>query len=80
MVTLRYLAGGESHKTLSVYFMIGRLTISKIIPKVLKLIIKTKSLHTWGLFSPSSKVPSSENELLEVERRFANRWDYVNTI
>ena len=27
-----------------------------------------------------TKVPSSENEWLEVERRFANRWDYVNTL
>ncbi|XP_063675199.1 uncharacterized protein LOC134811961 [Bolinopsis microptera] len=39
MVTLRYLAGGENHKTLSLYFMIGRPTISKFIPKVLKAII-----------------------------------------
>ena len=73
MVTLRYLAGGESHKTLSLYFMIGRPTISKIIPKVLKAIIT----HLGPIHA---KVPSSENEWLEVERRFANRWDYVNTI
>ena len=39
MVTLRYLAEQESHKTLSLYFMIGRPTISKFIPKVLKAII-----------------------------------------
>ena len=73
MVTLRYLAGGESHKTLSLYFMIGRPTISKFIPRVLKAIIT----HLGPIHA---KVPSSENEWLEVERRFANRWDYVNTI
>ena len=65
MVTLRYLAKGESHKTLSLYFMIGRPTISKCIPKVMKGIIA----HV-GLFTP-------ESAWLEVERRFANRWVYV---
>ena len=40
VVTLRHLAGGESHKTLSLYFMIGRPTISKFIPKVLQAIIR----------------------------------------
>ena len=72
MVTLRYLAEGESHKTLSLYFMIGQPTISKCIPKVM-----TIGHCTWGLFSIHTKVPSSESEWLEVERRFANRRDYV---
>ena len=35
MVTLRYLAKRESHKTLSLYFIIGPPTISKYIPKVM---------------------------------------------
>ena len=46
MVTLRYLAEGESHKTLSLYFMIGQPTISKCIPKVM-----TIGHCTWGLFT-----------------------------
>ena len=60
MVTLRYLARGESHKTLSLYFMIGRPTISKCIPKVMKgIIAHVRPIH--------AKVPSSESEWLEVE-------------
>ena len=73
MVTLRYLAERESHKTLSLYFMIGRPTISKFIPKVLKAII-AHVLHIH------SKVMSSESQWFEVERQLANRWDYVNPI
>ena len=34
-MTWRHLAGGESHMTLSLYFMIARPTISKFIPEVL---------------------------------------------
>ena len=74
MVTLRYLAEQESHKTLSLYFMIGRPTISKFIPKVLKAIIA----HVVHIIH--SKVPSSESQWFGVEQQFANRWDYVNTI
>ena len=70
MVTLRYLAKGENHRTLSLYFMIGRPTISKCIQKVMKAIIA----HVGPIHA---KVPSSESAWLEVEQRFANRWDYV---
>lgn len=73
MVTLRYLVGGESHKTLSLYFMIGRSTISKLIPEVLRAIINR-------MRNKYAKVPNSENEWHMIERRFANRWNYCNTI
>ena len=73
MVTLRFLAGGESHTTLSLYFMIGRSTISKFIPQVLRAIIR----RLGPLYA---KLPTEENEWLNIERRFANRWDYPNTI
>ena len=73
MVTLRYLAGGESHSTLSLYFMIGRPTISKFIPKVLQAIIRRLG-PIYG------RVPDSERDWLDIERRFAHRWDYINTI
>lgn len=73
MVTLRFLAGGESHTTLSLYFMIGRSTISKFIPKVLRAII-----HRLGPLY--AKIPTEEKEWRNIERRFANRWDYPNVV
>ena len=73
VVTLRHLAGGESHKTLSLYFMIGRPTISKFIPKVLQAIIR----RMGPLYS---KIPNTASEWVDIERRFANRWDYLNTV
>ena len=37
---IRYLAAGPSHRTLSLYFMVGRATISKMIPRVLEILVR----------------------------------------
>ena len=73
VITLRYLAAGESHQTLSLYFMVGRPTITKFIPVVLRALIK-KLAPKYG------KIPKTESEWHSIEREFAKRWNYSNTI
>ena len=72
-LTLRYLATGESFKSLHYQFRIGRATISYIVREVCQAIFQT-------LGPVNMKVPSTEEEWastaleFEQKRQFPNYW------
>ncbi|XP_074037262.1 putative nuclease HARBI1 [Leptinotarsa decemlineata] len=67
-VTLRYLATGDSFKSLEYLFRVPKNTISKFIPETCKAIIKE--------LEEFIKVPSTEDEWKNVEYNFRERWNF----
>ena len=73
VVTLRYLASGDSQKSHSFNFRIGRSTISKIIHEICKAI--------WlALLKVHLKTPGSANEWLNVANEFDKNWNFPNCL
>ena len=71
-VTLRFLATGETSSSLMYQYRIHRITISKFIPEVSNAI--------YDALSPEyMRVPSSENEWLEIMKRTNERWQFPNS-
>ena len=71
-VTLRFLATGETSSSLMYQYRIHRTTISKYIPEVCNAI--------YDALSPEyMRVPSSENEWLEIMKRTNDRWQFPNS-
>uniref|UniRef100_A0A1I8M9Y5 DDE Tnp4 domain-containing protein n=1 Tax=Musca domestica TaxID=7370 RepID=A0A1I8M9Y5_MUSDO len=73
MVTLRYLATGESFRSLQFIFRIPHNTISTIIPEVCDAIYKV-------LQPDYLKTPSTETEWLAVSEKFYEKWNFPNCI
>ncbi|XP_067123235.1 uncharacterized protein [Centruroides vittatus] len=66
-VTLRFLATGETFRSLSFSFRIGRSTIAKIIEETTKVI--------WNnLKNDYMKMPDNENEWKAIAKGFESRW------
>ena len=63
---------GASDKSLAQYFMIGRPTVTKMIPSVLKILIE--NLKHCG------KIPKTEREWTKISNRFDEKWDLDHTI
>ncbi|XP_058122777.1 uncharacterized protein LOC131293712 [Anopheles ziemanni] len=72
LVTLRYLATGERFTNLQYLFRVSRQLISKIVPEVCKCL--TEALVDFV------KLPSTNNEWLEVATKFKNRWGFPHVI
>ena len=72
-LTLRYLATGESFKSLHYQFRIGRATISYIVREVCQAIFQT-------LGPVNMKVPSTEEEWATIALEFEQRWQFPNCI
>ena len=72
-VTLRFLATGETYRSLSFQFRISKGAISYIVNEVCTAVIK----NVTPLFL---KVPSSVDELLEIASKFNERWQFPNCI
>ncbi|XP_065363219.1 putative nuclease HARBI1 [Calliphora vicina] len=72
-VTLRYLATGESFRSLQYVFRIPHNTISGIIPEVCDAI--------YSVLQPNYlKIPSSEEEWKSVSEKFLQLWNFPNCI
>ncbi|XP_062576941.1 uncharacterized protein LOC134238850 [Saccostrea cucullata] len=72
-VTLRYLATGESFRSLGYSFRIAHNTLSSIIPDVCTALFNAlKHVHL--------KVPSSEAEWENIAREFMERWNFPNCL
>ena len=72
-LTLRYLATGETFRSLEFQFRISRKAISDIVMEVCDAIIdkmQTKYLCT----------PRTEQEWLEISQKFEARWNFPNSI
>ena len=72
-LTLRYLASGESFRSLEFQFRIGRKTISSIILDVTKAIVKELS-------SDYLSTPTTTAKWLEISQKFLLRWNFPNGI
>ena len=70
-LTLRFLATGESFRSLHFQFRISRPAISYIVKEVCEAIPKK--------LGPSYlKVPSSEHERLQIAKQFEEKWNFPN--
>ena len=72
-LTLRFLATGESFRSLHFQFRISRPAISYIVTEVCEAI--WKRLGTSYL-----KVPLSEQEWLEIAKQFEGKWNFPNCL
>ncbi|XP_017472518.1 PREDICTED: uncharacterized protein LOC108363622 [Rhagoletis zephyria] len=72
-VTLRFLASGDSYKSLSVAFRIAPNTISIFIPEVCNAIYK-------ALKSEYLKFPTNEQQWKDIAAKFNERWNFPNCI
>ncbi|XP_050300320.1 uncharacterized protein LOC126738889 [Anthonomus grandis grandis] len=72
MITLRYLAIGDSFKSLEFFFKAPKSTISKFLVKVLDAIIV--SLEEF------IKVPTSDVEWNYIQAGFKNKWNFPSCI
>lgn len=72
-VTLRFLATGETYRSLSFQFRISRAAISYIIKEVCSAIAKHLGPHFL-------RVPSSSEEWLAIANAFQQKWQYPNCI
>lgn len=72
-LTLRFLATGDSFKSLSFLFRISQPSISQIIPETCDAIYQSlKDRHL--------KFPSSEQEWKKISDDFLNRWNFPNCL
>ena len=72
-LTLRFLATGESFRSLSFQFRISKSAISYIVQEVCKAIIT-------NLASTYLKVPSTKNEWMQIAKQFYDRWNFPNAL
>ena len=73
LLTLRYLAAGESQQSLSFSFRIGRSTVSNIVRETCEAI--------WNVLKKDYlKAPSSTNEWVEIANGFYDKWNFPNCL
>ena len=70
---LRYLATGESFRSLEFTYRVSRRSVSRIVMEVANTII-TEMQKTY------LKTPSNENEWIEISEKFFQRWNFPNLI
>ncbi|XP_068907626.1 putative nuclease HARBI1 [Tenebrio molitor] len=73
LVTLRYLATGESFQSLSYYFRISVPSLSLLIPETTEAIYNT-------LKKEYLKTPTTEQEWLVIAKRFWTQWNFPNCL
>ncbi|XP_068674609.1 uncharacterized protein [Montipora foliosa] len=74
-LTIRFLASGETFRSLCFQFRMGRATISSIVREVCQVIFKC--FREKYLKSPTS---ITEEEWLQIAHRFEERWQFPNCI
>ncbi|XP_050096201.1 putative nuclease HARBI1 [Anopheles aquasalis] len=72
IITLRYLATGESYNSMQKMFQVSKQLISRIIPEVCASLIEV--LHDYV------KLPQNKEEWLIVSREYENRWNFPHVI
>ncbi|XP_057310556.1 uncharacterized protein LOC130648520 [Hydractinia symbiolongicarpus] len=72
-LTLRYLASGESFRSLEFQFRIGKRTISSIILEVYMTIIEELRIEYLT-------TPNTEDAWLDISKKFLLRWNFSNGI
>lgn len=72
-ITLRYLATGDSYKSLMYSFRVAHNTISRIIPETCEAIIDHLSGEVMSC-------PNSPQAWKEVANKFSKKWNFHNTL
>ncbi|XP_058177768.1 putative nuclease HARBI1 [Anopheles ziemanni] len=72
LITLRFLAAGETYTSLQYLFRVSKSSISKVVPEVCDAIME--ALHDY------IKLPSTKEEWLDVSQRFEERWNFPHAI
>ena len=72
-ITLRFLATGESYKSIGLAFRVGHATVSKIVPETCKAII-TAYAEQW------IKTPRTQEEWNRVAEGFERRWNLPHCV
>ena len=72
-ITLRYMATGNSYKSLQYGFRVAHNTISKFVPEVCEAICTEFGPDVMAL-------PTTPEAWLEVANEFSTRWNFHNTI
>ncbi|XP_048036196.1 protein ALP1-like [Megalobrama amblycephala] len=72
-LTLRFLATGETFRSLSFQYRIGRSTISEIVMETCQALYDV-------LKDDHLKTPTTETEWREVAMRFQNKWQFPNCL
>ena len=71
-ITLRFLATGESYKSLQYTFRVSKCMISRIVPETCKAIYKA--------FKSELKTPETEEEWRSVAEGFERKWNFPNCL
>ncbi|XP_025203752.1 protein ALP1-like [Melanaphis sacchari] len=71
-ITLRYLATGDSFKSLEYFFRVPKSTISKFLPEV--------CTEIYAALAEFIEVPSTRKLWDEIEQNFQNRWNFPRCI
>nr|XP_049466041.1 uncharacterized protein LOC120957856 [Anopheles coluzzii] len=72
LITLRYLATGETFTSLQYVFRVSRHSISRIVKETCACLIEALRDYV--------KLPSTEEEWLAISRRFEQRWRFPHAI
>ncbi|XP_050676764.1 uncharacterized protein LOC126973480 [Leptidea sinapis] len=72
LITLRFLATGDSYSSLQYLFRVTKQSISRIVPEVCDAIIEALSDYV--------KIPSTEEEWLAISKEFENKWNFPHAI
>ncbi|KAB0804674.1 hypothetical protein PPYR_01644, partial [Photinus pyralis] len=73
IITLRYLATGESYRSLMYNYRIHERTISIFVPQVCRVIYDTLKVDYL-------KIPTTAAEWLEIAKEFEDKWNMANVI
>uniref|UniRef100_A0A182RWH6 DDE Tnp4 domain-containing protein n=1 Tax=Anopheles funestus TaxID=62324 RepID=A0A182RWH6_ANOFN len=72
LITLRFLATGETYSSLSFLFRVGVSTISSIVPEVCECLIQVLQDYV--------KLPNTPDEWLEVSNQFEQKWNFPRAL
>ena len=72
-VFLRYIASGETFRSLEYQFRISRRSIARIVDRVAEAIIEE-------MREEYLKTPKTASKWLEISEKFSQRWNFPNTI
>ncbi|XP_052888964.1 uncharacterized protein LOC128297371 [Anopheles moucheti] len=85
LITLRFLATGESYSSLSFLFRVGVSTISSIVPEVCECLVEVlkdcvKLSEMFNFQIVEFYTPNTPEELLNISKQFEDRWNFPRAI
>ena len=72
-ITLRFLATGETYKSLMYQYRVSEVSISRFVPEVCQVIIESFMEEYMSL-------PDSKEKWLSVAKKFEEKWQFPNCV